>query len=216
METGLVLSKKLLLSSVFGIVVVATALYVSTSSKEEVLVAQETNNTSGKDTSLIFDLSTVPLNNPSDKKGAGTTEDIDNLSETDILTRNIFGPYIKQLQEGTYTQNSAAKIVQNATDYMFTLDYTPLLSKDILTTASTDYSTVKTYKNNLHNAMKPLFALKEYELTIYAKAVRDNSKEDFDNLASVAQIYKTAGDNTLAITSPSDVSAIHLAIVYSL
>ena len=136
METGLVLSKKLLLSSVFGIVVVATALYVSTSSKEEVLVAQETNNTSGKDTSLIFDLSTVPLNNPSDKKGAGTTEDIDNLSETDILTRNIFGPYIKQLKEGTYTQNSAAKIVQNATDYMFTLDYTPLLSKDILTTAS--------------------------------------------------------------------------------
>jgi hypothetical protein len=99
---------------------------------------------------------------------------------------------------------------------MLTIDFTPLTVKDIKIGEAIDKISVEIYKDALYQVMQPLFDLKEYELTIYAKAVRDNSKQEFDRLPRIATLYKQAGDNALSITAPRDISAVHLDIINSL
>ena len=124
--------------------------------------------------------------------------------------------YLKQSQQGTYSQQAKERIVEDATKQMFTLNFNSKQPKDILTTNNVSKVRAIEYKTSMHNAVKPLFKLTEYELTIYARAIRDNSKEDFDTLQKISEIYKQAGDDILAIVSPQDVSTVHLDIINSL
>ncbi|GEM_PF-5786793 len=218
MNQGFILSKRLLVGSIFGITVIGGALYINTknhissnATQPSSQVAQNNKidkpylSTMGWEDSLLY----VPA---SDTTKVTNTD----LNETEILTRNTLGPYIKQNQDGTYSKEANTSIVKNATAYMFILDYAPLTPSDIKTNTKIDKNTVLEYRQDLYAAVKPLFELDEYELTTYARAIQNNSKEDFDSLLTIASKYKQAGDGALALAAPNDVSAVHLAIINSL
>ncbi len=210
MDTGLKISKRLILASIFGIVLMGSALYYTSQEPKAANIVdnntQQNVDDSIQDTAKTEEGATREVTEPQD----------DTLSKTDLLTSNLLSPYLAQIKQGTYSPTSKESIVANATEQMFTLDFTPLQPQDILTTSNISTERASAYKQALYTAVQPLFALSEYELTIYARAIRDNSEADFDSLQSIATIYKKAGDDVLTIVAPRDVSAVHLAIINSL
>ncbi len=207
------MSKKLLYATVFGVVIVGGALYVSTNTKVAI-PKEEVLADSNLETVQTIDTLWQDTDNASQENSlTGTTP---SLTETDILTRNLISPYVEQVENDTYTKSSGKKIVDEITEQIFTLDYDPLNLTDILITNDLSKSSTLQYKNNLYKAMQPLFGLDEYELTIYARAVQNNSKGDFDSLSMLADVYSKVSDEILTITAPEDVSSVHLAVINSL
>ena len=145
-----------------------------------------------------------------------TTTSTKPLTKTDILTRDLLQPYLAQKRAHTYSPKTAKLIVQNATQNLFALDYTPLTVNDIHITKQTDTTRAIQYKKELQKALQAIFDLNEYELTIYGRAIKNNSKQDFDTLAHRAHIYETAGENARAVTVPQDAVEAHLALVNGL
>jgi len=214
MDNNFVFSKRLLYATIFGAVVIGGAFYISQkevytepkeSSVEETVTITETFSTEAQ-------LNTIeePVN-----PGLNVTEEPE-LTETDILTRNILQPYIEQNNSDTYSPQSKDRIIANATKEMFTLAFTPLEPKDLVTMQDSSKESIIQYKKNLYTAIKPIFELDEYELDIYARAVRDNTKKEFDSLITIADIYTDAGDFALTVSVPNEVSAVHLEIINAL
>ncbi len=218
MENDFVFSKRLLYATIFGVVVIGGAFYFSqketpiqTATQQE---STESILTEGDYTTILIEES--PTTEPTTAgKGVFDTEEAP-LTETDILTRNVIGPYLEQLQDETYSQADSERIAESAVAEMLTLDYTPLTKESVTTSSDVSTEATAQYKRDLYTAIKPIFELTEYELTLYARAVRDNSKDEFDALRAIANTYTQAGAEALTVSPPSDVSAVHLDIVNSL
>jgi len=209
MGEPLVISKKLLASSIFGVLIIGLAFYISNKQNNIPIIIQAADVDTSQN-SNTYD--TIAETTPTD----AVVKDAKPLTQTDILTRNVIGPYLKQLKDGNYSRESSQQIVQKATDYMLQLSFTPTIAQELNITTDTNKPTVEVYKAELQQALQPIFNLKEYELTIYARAIRDNSKQDFDSLAEIATVYNNAALEALKVAVPTDVSAVHLAIVNSL
>jgi len=221
MDTGFRLSTKLLYASFLAVAIIGSALYLSTRDTP----SQSTLETGGTELAVNDTDKTVDSTSESTQ---GSTNDAESqeadlsqaperaLTNTDLLTRNLLKPYIEQSNNGSYSATSKTNIVENATKEMFIIDYRPLQTYDISTTQDTSKNSAAVYKKRLHEAIKPMFELKEYELTIYARAVRDNSKEEFDSLTAIASVYKTAGDEALLISAPADAATEDLSVINSL
>ncbi len=217
MNNGFIFSKRLLYASIFGIVIIGGALLLAKSTDES--PTKITTNTTEIPTKTIILQADTSINNenlPTNVEVGETLTSPPILTETDILTRNVLKPYLEQSSTNTYSSQNGERIVSNATKELFTLAFTPLEAKDILTSQDSSKQSIIQYKKSLYTALKPIFELDEYELTIYARAVRDNDAVEFDSLASIATTYTKAADATLAITAPHEVSAIHLEIINAL
>ncbi len=214
MGEPLVLSKKLLVSSVLGVLIIGGAFYISNKrNSTPIIIETPVQNTATTDDKLVYNPDNSPTEDSTDNSA---TDEPESLTETDILTRNVIGPYLKQLKDGNYTPESGQQIVERATDYMLQLNFTPTTATELNIITDTSKPAVEIYKTQLQQALQPIFNLKEYELTIYARAIRDNSKDDFDSLANIATVYNNAALEVLKVPVPKDVSAVHLAIVNSL
>jgi hypothetical protein len=205
MDSQLVISKRVIFAGLFGAVVISGAMYYSITHPEE---SRPTRDQLGSESN-----GTVIIN--STRGGSLSKNNINELTQTDVLARNIIGPYIQTLENETYTTEDANKIIADATREMFILDYTPLDPKTILTTEDVSKEASLDYKQSLYEITKPLFTLEKYELTLYAEAVDENSKEKFDELSRIADTYNAIADDILAITAPNDISAVHLSLVNS-
>ncbi len=235
MKPYFIFSKRLLYASLFSVAVIGTAIYISQNEPSSESVERTTNSNiytstdtikeTDTNTSTQTELSKTSNNqdvtpaisqNAKQTTYATSTDDEQKLTETDKLTRNILQPYFTQVSRNQYSPEQREQIVQNATKEMFTLAFTPLKPKDIRTLEDSSKQSVIAYKKALYEALKPIFTLDEYELNIYARAVRDNDKETFDSLKTIADIYKQSGDAVLAIPAPNEVSEIHLEIINAL
>jgi len=223
MSTHFVFSNRLLYASVFGVVVIGGALYMSHTDNTAVQVPPTTIAQVNKTVTITTEAIIQEENKEEQESPNSPTEDAtgpstpqQELTETDILTRNLLKPYIDQSNAETYSPRTSELIVTKATEELFTLEYTPFLEKDIIKTQKTDKDTILQYKKDLYSAIKPIFNLTEYELTLYGRAIQNNSKEDFDALLLVAQTYKQAAKQALLVTAPDNTNGIHLAIINSL
>lgn len=221
MDTGFKFSKKLLYSSFLAVVIVGSAIYMSTreapsQSTPETGGAELATNNTGK-TADTTSSSTQDSTNAAESQDTDSSQTPERaLTDTDLLTRNLLRPYIEQSNSGTYSKESKEQIIANATKEMFKISYEPLKIYNISTTNDISKDGAIEYKKRLYTAISPMFELQEYELTIYARAVRDNSKEEFDSLLHIASVYKSVGDGALLVQAPLDASATHLDIVNSL
>ncbi len=211
------ISKKMLISSIFGVIVILIAFGINTKQRQSTPLPEAETQIKPSNTEITTNNTSPNIQTTLENKSASQINDeATDITETSMLTRNVLGPYLQQLQNGTYSQESKAKILKDATAYMLTLDFSPVRSSDLNINSSTDKSTVLEYKNKLQNIMQPLFDIPEYELTTYARAVQENSKEDFDKLSEISLLYKEAGTKALKLQTPKDISAVHLSIVNSL
>ncbi len=210
------ISKKMLISSIFGIIIILIAFGISTKQRQSTPLPETETQIKPVNTTLTTDNASLDIQTTLENNPTSQINDESNITETSILTRNVLGPYLQQLQNGTYSQESKAKILKDATAYMLTIDFTPLTSADLNIIDATDKVTVTEYKNKLQNIMQPLFDIPEYELTTYARAVQENSKEDFDKLSEISLLYKQAGNEARQLQTPKDISAVHLSIVNTL
>ncbi len=208
------MSKKLLYSTIFGVVIIGGALYISTTNTTTIPI-QEYAIEDSVDTTQTIDTLWKDSNNSTSANMRNEVMDTP-LTETDILTRSLIRPYVEQVRSDTFTEESGQDIINRLTEEVFTLDYTPINISAILITDDISKSSTLQYKTALYQAMQPLFGLGEYELTIYARAVKHNSKEDFNLLYSLSGIYRGVGDAILTIPAPQDISSVHLAIINSL
>ncbi len=209
---GFILSRRLLYATVFGILIILASLYTTITKKSEGGRSQtQTQKISPKTSTQVLD-TTVNTNN----KSVPTNSNNKTLTKTDVITRDLLGSYVQQVRNKTYTEQSGEKIVNKVTDEVFALNYKPKQLSTLITTPNNDYNTIKKYKDSLYKTLSALSNLKEYELTIYARAIQNNSKKDFDDLRNISLIYSNVATDMLDITVPKEVSTIHLSILNSL
>jgi len=220
MNTNFIFSKRIFYATIFSVVVIGGALYFSQNKSEQQIEKDNTRTSAPKSSadSLTSEQETIA---PKSSADSITSEQVTiapkpELTETDILTRNVLKPYIEQNNTDTYSPENGKRIIAKATKEMFKLDYTPIEPKDITTKQDSTKQAIIQYKKDLYKAIKPIFAVKEYELTTYARAIRDNDKEGFDLLAKISSTYSIAGDDALSLTVPNEVSAVHLATINGL
>ncbi len=93
------------------------------------------------------------------------------LTQTDIVTREIFGAYIQSKQRGTFDKDSLDFIIAQATRSQFGAEKELLYRiSEIITTS--DISTERTlqYEKDFQNIITSILSLREYELTTYGRA----------------------------------------------
>jgi len=149
-----------------------------------------------------------------ESRSASSTNE--NLTRTDIVTREIFGAYIQSKQRGTFDKDSLDFIIAQATRSQFNVQKEPLYRIDeILTTSDTSNVRTLQYEKDFQDAIESILSLNEYELTTYGRAVQTNSAEDFAKLMDAALVYKNIADTLLAVTVPEDAARPHLDVINS-
>ncbi len=144
------------------------------------------------------------------------TLDTASTTRTDILAREIFGAYIQSKQLGTYDPEAFDFVIAQATNEQFGADLTPEFTlNDLRTTTDTSTGRVNAYKRAFQNAIIPITAIPEYELTTYGRAIETNNPNEFEKLGDAAEIYESIADALLAVTVPEDAARAHLSIVNS-
>lgn len=205
------MSRRIFFASLFGIGGILLALFIST--RTPVTPAGNLLSEQEEGTVATSSLSLTPLDwNATSTEG---TDDI-TLRETEMLTRNVLGPYFSESSQGTYNEDVANTIIARAAEDATTLVYTPLTTTAVITSVATSTERVLQYKNELYEALQPVFALEEYELTIYARATEQNSATDFEKLTQYARVYRSTADALRAISAPGDAATIHVAILNSM
>jgi len=101
-------------------------------------------------------------------------------TQTDTLTRQIFGAYIQSKQLGTYDKKSFDFLIAQATNSQFKVNISSSYTlKDVLTTDDVSKARTSQYQTDFQDAIEPVIKIKEYELTTYGRAVQTGNPKEF-------------------------------------
>ena len=245
MKTHFVFSAKLMYASIIAFIIVLTSWIVSDRNavKPEPQTIQNTDNAQNENITAnnvaqnrdykenpIDDVSNTrendTVNETIDKTGDADNSESEQKTnnkkgnneyaptKTDLLTRRILEPIFNEDQ--IITPYKKEMIVRDATETMFKLDFETIDKTNIKTTVGTSTEDILSYKDKLAIALSEVLKLDEYELNIYAQAIQENSKERFDTLKKVSDIYKKASDNILKISAPENFAEGHVDMINAL
>lgn len=180
---------------------------------EETLIGTDPNNpdTNGDG---ISDGEELARARAASTEGAGTASASTTLTETDLLAREIFGAYIQSKQQGTYDDEAFQYLVAQTTDERFDAENTTSYTRDDLTvTADTSTARVARYESSLQEALAAIAEIEEYELTMYGRALEQESEADFAKLEAASDVYASIAEDLLAVAVPADAVEAHLSLV---
>tara|TARA_B100000745_G_scaffold140141_2_gene91527 strand:+ start:1305 stop:2213 length:909 start_codon:yes stop_codon:yes gene_type:complete len=145
-----------------------------------------------------------------------STADASSTTQTDLLTREIFGAYIQSKQRGTYDGTAFDFIIAQATNSQFNTRYTTKYTlDDINTTPDMSPERILQYKQEFQDAIIPVTTITEYELTTYGRAIETGSETEFEKLVAAALVYDQIATTLLSLTVPEDAAQAHLDLVNS-
>lgn len=205
------MSHRVFWALLFGVVVVGVALYTASHSTI-VVPPTQAQQPIPQDPSEQLTLTPADW----DPTYTPTSDVTSTTTETAHVTNLLLNGYITETQRDTYTPETREHLVAQATAEALTLVQTDIPLSALTLTQETGIVRVSAYKNELYDAIKPIFDLDEYELTIYARATEQNNASDFEKLANYAQIYRTAGEAARSVVTPADGAQEHLAVVNAL
>jgi hypothetical protein len=134
------------------------------------------------------------------------------LPPTEAVARELFADYIQKKQDGTLTKEEQVStinklIAQNVATVTPSVTYT-------LGNVKTDSSvSVSVYAGALAASLQKSTAVKEYELTTFARTIGQNNTSGTPTLASAAVVYATIEKELLAMRVPPKVAAEHLSLL---
>ncbi len=173
-----------------------------------VLDLDAVNNTRAEKASNLDSDSNIDLSDDND------AEDED-LTLTEDTVQKIFSAYIRAKLTDTYDRDSFVQVVGSVTDDAFnsTVNDPAYTIDDIKTTIEPTEANVIDYRNTLDKAMDPVIQIDEYELSTYARAVEQESKEEYAKLINASNAYKAVSVNLLIVPTPTDITSKHLELI---
>jgi len=148
---------------------------------------------------------------PNDATISGQTAQDTEITDTDVVSRELFASIVA-LKQGEQYDNEAISsitksIAQNYTELQDTKTY---YLTDIKSTDDNTPASLREYGNNVGKAMRS-FSLRTNasEMNIIASAIED--KKELEKLPTIINAYNRLVSDLAGIKTPSDVSAIHLA-----
>ena len=151
-----------------------------------------------------------------DVNNATTSTSTASSTLTDKVARKIFDSYFRSKISGTFDKNKFKNVVDNISkealgSQLIKYNYQKSDLKQIKPTKTT----VRRYKQEFEQALKPVTKIPEYELTTFARAIEKNDANEFAKLQSYSDAYKKAVANLMSIKVPADAVAYHLQITNS-
>jgi len=180
---------------------------------EETLLGLDSTNPDS-DGDGVSDGEEVAIARKAYEESAQARYDNASTTRTDILTQDIFGAYIQSKQLDAYDKNAFDFVIAQAANAQFSIRPQPqYVLEDLKISKDTSIANVETYKKAFQNALTPITAIDEYELTTYGRAVETHDPAEFSKLIDAASIYETIGTTLLATTVPKDASTAHLGLI---
>ena len=138
-----------------------------------------------------------------------------NTTTTQITADRLIGAYIIQQQQngGEVSEKEKDAIVKSTVQTLSQLQYTQYTEKDLSTSPNLQASAIEEYRNAVRVKLKPLEAIPEYELQIYARAVDKNDPAEFEKLKKAADIYSKIAKELLTVPVPEDAVENHLKFI---
>lgn len=139
------------------------------------------------------------------------------LSETDRLARTLFADYIaaKNGDLSTPLSNTNKTIIlQNAINNFEALPVKIYTQNDIRTFTPTNTAEIKAYGNALGNISQVNTPKNtEYELTIFARALTNETPTELDKLTPIIIGYQNISAGFLTVPAPAEIAVIQVNLI---
>lgn len=156
----------------------------------------------------------------SDTGSSGSGQNIENLTETDKFSRELFSTVATLNQTGTINQSTAEQIGNSLTDKIINSPQRKTYTlSDIKTTNDNSVTAIKKYVSavdNLDSNLKKKYPTTETTIDILKKFIIDENNVDVGALKELDPIIKQERegiDGMLKIIVPSDLAQVHLDII---
>jgi hypothetical protein len=133
-------------------------------------------------------------------------------TKTELLAGSLFGTYFERKETDSYSTADNGSLVADALSSI-SLDKIPSFTVADITTTRDEGSAAVVYKESVGKSIAPLAAIKEYELSIYAKATEQNDVAEFTKLAAAGEVYASTVESLRGIAVPEDAARAHIALM---
>ncbi len=140
-------------------------------------------------------------------------------SLTDLLSQQFFSDYLflKEKDGGQISQKSQEELIASfigATDNFEQINKGLYLKSDIKIDLQETPESIKEYGNNLALIIKKYFdSIPETEMTIFAKAVKEEKENGLNKLEPIASAYRNTAKDMLSLKTPPSFSDSHLNLI---
>lgn len=134
------------------------------------------------------------------------------LSPTEALSRELFVGYASAIQDGSLGSGEANAAALGA----LSTNVSSLTAAKEYTIADLKVASdipVDVYEPALNRALKKTLAVREYELTTFARAVADEDFSALEPLVAATTVYAEVTNDLVNMNVPSSVAVQHLAFV---
>lgn len=137
------------------------------------------------------------------------------LTSTEALARELFVGYAGARQDGSLNKDEIGDTIATIVERYAAESSSA--KRYILTDIQIENDVnLDAYAGSVTKALKDAGQVREYELSIFARAIEKESEEELQKLAETAKIYTTIKNKLLALEVPGDVAPEHLAFVNSM
>lgn len=137
------------------------------------------------------------------------------LTSTEALARELFVGYASARQDGSVNkdeiEDAITTIVERHTAESSSAKHYTLADIQIENDVNLD-----AYASSVTKALRDAGQVREYELSVFARAIEKENNEELQKLAETAKIYTAIKNKLLALEVPGDVAPEHLAFVNSM
>ncbi len=136
---------------------------------------------------------------------------------TKAFGQEFFSEYLrlKQGSDGELSEYDKAELVNSMMSGLnnFEIKTNDYLESDIKIAPTNDEKTIKEYGNNLALIIKKYFdSLPETEMTIFARALQEEKKDELNKLEPIASAYRNTAKEIVALPTPSGFAKSHLKL----
>lgn len=178
---------------------------------------EATANVASAETATATDVNSAAWQQEMLLLGMTSSTDANPATSTDHLALigpmvmgEIYGSYAALREQGNYTDDDLRNAAVRIAEYVkAAVSYEAFQNSDFRTDSDVSTERVRTYRDDLLIALKPIESIPRAEYEIYGHYVETGDQNDITLLKSAASAYRAAAMNGSGVTVPSDAVNYH-------